>query len=49
MVGFVFKMLHFAVDRNPQTFCNIFTCDEDAFVSATQRVHSGSRLEVLVL
>jgi putative CocE/NonD family hydrolase len=37
------------VDRNPQTFCNIFTCDEDAFQVATQRVHSGSSLEVLVM
>jgi putative CocE/NonD family hydrolase len=37
------------VDRNPQTFTNIFTCDEDAFQKATQRVHPGSCLEVLVL
>tara|TARA_Y100001934_G_scaffold73042_1_gene90783 strand:+ start:3038 stop:4876 length:1839 start_codon:yes stop_codon:yes gene_type:complete len=25
-------------DRNPQTFCDIYTCDERAFVKATQRV-----------
>ena len=37
------------IDRNPQTFCNIFTCDEDAFQVATQRVHKGSCLEVLVM
>jgi predicted acyl esterase len=37
------------VDRNPQTFCNIFKCGEDAFVKATQRVYAGSRLEVLQL
>ena len=37
------------VDRNPQTFTNINTCGEEAFVKATQRVYEGSRLEVLVL
>ena len=25
-------------DRNPQTFCDIYTCDKRAFVKATQRV-----------
>ena len=37
------------VDRNPQTFTNINTCGEEAFVAATQRVYEGSTLEVLVL
>ena len=37
------------VDRNPQTFCNIFTCGEEAFQKATQRVHLGSCLKVLTL
>jgi hypothetical protein len=37
------------VDRNPQTFTNINTCGEEAFVSATQRVYEGSTLEVMVL
>lgn len=37
------------VDRNPQTFTNIYTCGEEAFVKATQRLYSGSRLEVLVM
>ena len=37
------------IDRNPQTFTNINTCGEDAFVAATQRVYEGSRLEVMVL
>ena len=26
-------------DRNPQTFCDIYTCDESAFVKSTQRVY----------
>lgn len=30
------------VDRNPQTFCNIYTCDESAFVPSTITVHCGS-------
>jgi putative CocE/NonD family hydrolase len=37
------------VDRNPQTFCNIYECGPEAFVKATHRVHDGSSLEVLVL
>ena len=37
------------VDRNPQSFCNIFTCGEEAFQKATQRVYAGSRLELLAL
>ena len=37
------------VDRNPQTFTNINTCGEEAFVSATQRVYAGSCLKVLTM
>ena len=37
------------VDRNPQTFCNIFTCGEEAFVPATQRLYSGSKIDILAL
>jgi putative CocE/NonD family hydrolase len=29
-------------DRNPQTFTNIYTCDEDAFQKATHRVYYSS-------
>lgn len=29
------------VDRNPQTFCDIYTCDESAFVKSTITVHCG--------
>lgn len=28
-------------DRNPQTFCDIYSCDESAFVKATQRMYRG--------
>lgn len=28
-------------DRNPQTFTNIYTCDEDAFQKATHRIYSS--------
>eukprot|EP01051_Picozoa_sp_SAG22_P028378 SAG22_NODE_9983_length_560_cov_0.861171_1_plen_43_part_00 len=34
---------------HPQTFVDINTCGEEAFVKATQRVYEGSKLEVLVL
>lgn len=27
------------VDRNPQTFCNIYTCDESAYVKANINIH----------
>jgi predicted acyl esterase len=27
------------VDRNPQTFCDIYTCDASAFKKQTHRVH----------
>lgn len=27
------------VDRNPQTFCNIYTCDESAYQEATINIH----------
>lgn len=41
------------IDRNPQTFCDIFNADEDAFKRATHRLYLGgaqaSRLEVSVL
>ena len=37
------------VDRNPQTFTDINTCGEEAFVPATQRVYEGSRIDVLVV
>lgn len=41
------------VDRNPQTFCDIFNADESAFKKATHRLYLGggqaSRLQVSVL
>ncbi|MFO0971983.1 MAG: CocE/NonD family hydrolase [Phycisphaerae bacterium] len=41
------------VDRNPQRFCDIYSCDDAAFVKATQRVFRApghaSRLRVRVL
>ncbi|MBC8066681.1 MAG: CocE/NonD family hydrolase [Chlorobia bacterium] len=41
------------IDRNPQTFCNIFEADQSVFKKATHRLHLGgmsaSRLEVSVL
>lgn len=41
------------VDRNPQQFVDIYTCDEDAFIKATHRIYHDvqypSHLEVLVL
>lgn len=41
------------IDRNPQTFCDIFNADEDVFKRATHRLYLGggqaSRLEVSVL
>ncbi|MCF0159552.1 MAG: hypothetical protein HUJ99_02060, partial [Bacteroidaceae bacterium] len=27
------------VDRNPQTFCDIYTCDESAYVKSTIGIH----------
>ena len=27
------------MDRNPQTFCDIYTCDESAFKKQTHRVY----------
>ena len=37
-------------DRNPQTFCDIYSCDESAFVKATQRVYrSGEMASCVVL
>ena len=29
-------------DRNPQTFCDIYRCDDDAFQKATQRVYRAN-------
>lgn len=29
------------VDRNPQTFCNIYSCDESAYVKADINIHCG--------
>lgn len=41
------------IDRNPQTFCDIFNANEDVFKRATHRLYLGgaqaSRLEVSVL
>lgn len=41
------------IDRNPQTFCDIFNANEDVFKKATHRLYLGgaqaSRLEVSVL
>ncbi len=41
------------IDRNPQTFCDIFNADESAFKKATHRIYLGgshaSQLEVGVL
>lgn len=41
------------VDRNPQTFCDIYNCDEAAFQRATQRVYragdKSSTIELQVL
>ena len=37
------------IDRNPQTFTNINTFGEEAFIKATQKIYEGSTLEVLVL
>ena len=34
------------VDRNPQTFCNVFTCGDEAFQAATHRVYEGSTVEI---
>ena len=34
------------VDRNPQTFCNIYQCDESAFQSATHCLYETSQLNV---
>ncbi len=38
------------VDRNPQSYCNIYTCGQDAFVKSTVEVERGaghfSRIEV---
>ncbi len=31
-------------DRNPQTFCDIYSCGEDAFKSATQRVYRSAAM-----
>jgi len=31
------------VDRNPQTFCNIYECDETAYVKSDIRIHCGGR------
>jgi putative CocE/NonD family hydrolase len=32
------------IDRNPQTFCDIYTADEKDFQKATQRVYHSSRI-----
>ena len=37
------------VDRNPQTFCDIYSCGEDAFVKATQRVYRSRDLPSAVV
>jgi putative CocE/NonD family hydrolase len=37
------------VDRNPQTFCDIYTAKADDFRKATQRVYRSSKLIVRVL
>jgi len=31
------------VDRNPQTFCNIYECDKSAFVKSEIRIHCGGK------
>ncbi|HEX3147713.1 MAG TPA: CocE/NonD family hydrolase [Gemmataceae bacterium] len=31
-------------DRNPQTFCDIYTCKDDAFKKATHRVYRGPEM-----
>ena len=37
------------VDRNPQTFVDIYTAKEADFQKATQRVYRGSRLKLAVM
>jgi uncharacterized protein len=37
------------VDRNPQTFVDIYHCGEEDFQKATHKVFSGSKIEVKVL
>ena len=36
------------VDRNPQTFCNIYTCDESAYQKATVNIHCDGKEPSLV-
>lgn len=36
------------VDRNPQTFCNIYTCDESAYRKATINIHCDGEAPSLV-
>ena len=40
-------------DRNPQTFTNIYTCDEAAFQKATHRIHrsegAGSNIKIPII
>lgn len=36
------------VDRNPQTFCDIYTCDESAYVKSTINVHCEQNAASLV-
>jgi predicted acyl esterase len=31
-------------DRNPQTFCDIYSCGDDAFRTATQRVYRSAAM-----